>query len=57
VWPLSRVKMLPIPHTFDQPGLAAAMLPAAPLALGFAGAVPLSWLLRRGRRRLRSTTR
>jgi signal peptidase I len=51
VWPLSRVKMLPIPGTFDQPTLAAAVLPATPLALGFAGAIPITWLLRRRRRR------
>jgi signal peptidase I len=54
VWPLSRIKMLPIPNTFDQAGLAAAVLPATPLALGFAGAIPISLLLRR-RRRIRST--
>ena len=51
VWPLSRIKTLPIPDTFAQPGLAAAVLPAAPLALGFAGAFPIAWLFRRGRRR------
>jgi signal peptidase I len=50
VWPLSRVKTLPIPGTFHQPGLAAAVLPATPLALGFAGAIPITWLLRRRRR-------
>jgi signal peptidase I len=49
VWPLSRVKMLPIPATFHQASLAAAVLPATPLALGFAGAVPITWLLRRRR--------
>jgi signal peptidase I len=57
VWPLSRIKTLPIPNTFDQPSLAAAALPATPLALGFAGAIPISRLLRRRRRRLRSATR
>jgi signal peptidase I len=57
VWPLSRIKTLPIPNTFDQPGLAAAALPATPLALGFAGAIPIAWLLRRVRRPLRSATR
>jgi signal peptidase I len=57
VWPLSRIKTLPIPNTFGQPSLAATVLPATPLALGFAGAVPISWLLRRGRRRMRSGSR
>jgi signal peptidase I len=51
VWPLSRIKTLPIPGTFGQPGLAAAALSATPLAFGFAGAVPITWLLRRRRRR------
>ncbi|MCW2945844.1 MAG: signal peptidase [Actinoallomurus sp.] len=53
VWPLSRIKTLPIPGTFGQPGLALgnAALPAAPLALGFAGAVPVTMLRRRRRHR------
>src|ERR687896_834221 len=46
VWPLSRIKTLPIPDTFAQQGLAAAVLAAAPLALGFAGAFPIAWLFR-----------
>jgi len=50
VWPPSRVKMLPIPETFEQPALAAAALPATPLALGFAGAIPITLLIRRRRR-------
>jgi signal peptidase I len=57
VWPLSRIKTLPIPNTFEQPGLAAAVLPATPLVLGFAGAIPITWLLRRGRRRIHSAAR
>ncbi|HEU5158341.1 MAG TPA: signal peptidase I [Streptosporangiaceae bacterium] len=57
VWPLSRIKTLPIPNTFDQPALAAAALPATPLALGFAGAVPIMWLLRLRRGRGRRHTR
>jgi signal peptidase I len=57
VWPVSRVKMLPIPDAFKQAGLASAVLPAAPLALGFAGAVPIGWLLRRNRRRIRLARR
>jgi signal peptidase I len=56
VWPLSRIKTLPIPSTFNTPGLALAngMLPATPLALGFVGAVPVT-LLRRRLRARRST--
>ncbi|MCO6011694.1 signal peptidase I [Actinoallomurus purpureus] len=58
VWPVTRVKTLPIPKTFGQPGLALAndALPAVPLALGFAGAVPVT-LLRRRRRRTGSSAR
>jgi signal peptidase I len=67
VWPPSRWRILPIPSTFSQPGIsrsaaAASALasgtvrlePAAPflpLAAGFVGAVPLTWLQRRLRRR------
>ena len=71
VWPPSRWRILPIPSTFLQPGIAksgssAAALPGAapsgavriepaapflPLAGGFAGAVPLTLLQRRLRRR------
>ncbi|RPK90573.1 Signal peptidase I [Streptomyces sp. ADI98-10] len=46
-WPLGRWATLPVPDTFDQPGLnsAAAMAPAA---LGVAGAVPIVlWRRRR----------
>ncbi|MEU9092662.1 signal peptidase I [Streptomyces sp. NPDC048428] len=46
-WPVSRWATLPIPKTFDQPGLNAAMA-AAPGAIGIAGAVPLVlWRRRR----------
>jgi signal peptidase I len=61
VWPPSRVGFLNIPATFEQPqlnastpnGASAAVAAAAnaPLALGFAGAVPLTWLQRRARLR------
>ena len=67
VWPPSRWRILPIPSTFSQPGVSAhasasaaangGMLrirPAAsylPLAGGVAGAVPLTLLQRRQRRR------
>ncbi|WNF31415.1 signal peptidase I [Streptomyces sp. C11-1] len=46
-WPLGRWATLPIPDTFDQPGLNAAAA-MAPAALGVAGAVPLVlWRRRR----------
>jgi signal peptidase I len=46
-WPVSRWSTLPVPDTFDQPGLGAAMS-AAPSVLGFAGAVPVVlWRRRR----------
>ncbi len=53
IWPFSRVATLPIPDTFQQPALhaAAAVGGAAPLALGFVGAVPLVVLRRRLARR------
>jgi len=78
VWPPGHWRFLPIPSTFDRPGLdkpsssaqakqsaapqsaVSAMLgtkvqpegPYLPLAAGLAGAVPLTWLQRRARRRL-----
>jgi len=55
VWPPSRWRTLPIPSTFDQPALvkaAAAAAPYAPVAAGFATALPLTWLQLRVRRRL-----
>ncbi|RJL21788.1 signal peptidase I [Bailinhaonella thermotolerans] len=54
VWPLSRASVIDIPETFDQPALkkaAAVLTPATPLALGFAGAVPLMLIRRRWRAR------
>ncbi|MFI6651141.1 signal peptidase I [Streptomyces sp. NPDC050529] len=49
-WPVNRWATLPIPKTFDQPGLNAAM-GAAPGAIGIAGAVPLVlWRRRRAER-------
>lgn len=46
-WPINRWGTLPVPDTFDQPGLneqssAAAALPAAPHALVLAGVVPVA---------------
>jgi signal peptidase I len=78
VWPPSQWRILPIPSTFDQPGIdkpatsaaarqlaaqqavAAELLgakikpeaPYLPLAAGVVGAVPLTWVQRRVRRRL-----
>jgi signal peptidase I len=78
VWPPGRWRILPIPSTFDQPGInqprssaqagpsatpgdgAPALLGASitagpsylPLAAGLAGAVPVTWVQRRARRRL-----
>ncbi|MFH9372980.1 signal peptidase I [Streptomyces anulatus] len=46
-WPLGRWATLPVPDTFDQPGLNAAAA-MAPAELGVAGAVPLVlWRRRR----------
>jgi signal peptidase I len=60
VWPPDRWRVLPIPATYSQPGIApraaAALAPAAPflpLAGGFALALPLTLLQRRVRRRSR----
>lgn len=58
-WPPTRWGTLPVPDTFDQPGISQA-LSAAPAALGLAGAVPLVlWRRRRVATRLDSghTTR
>ncbi|KUL26136.1 signal peptidase I [Streptomyces regalis] len=45
-WPINRWGTLPVPDTFDQPGLdeqasAAAALPYAPQTVAFAGVVPV----------------
>ncbi len=60
VWPPSRWRILPIPATFDQPGVdqaggnqAGGPPTALPMAAGVAGAVPLTWLERRARRSFR----
>jgi signal peptidase I len=53
-WPPSQWRVLSIPATFGQPGIArsqaAAAALASPAAASLAGAVPLSWLYRRVRR-------
>ncbi|RPK42258.1 Signal peptidase I [Streptomyces sp. ADI92-24] len=46
-WPLNRWTTLPVPDTFDQPGMSAAAA-MAPGALGIAGALPI--VIRRRRR-------
>ncbi|MFE3884414.1 signal peptidase I [Streptomyces lydicus] len=46
-WPVNRWATLPVPATFDQPGINKAMA-ATPAALGLAGAVPIViWRRRR----------
>ncbi|WP_326692693.1 MULTISPECIES: signal peptidase I [unclassified Streptomyces] len=40
-WPINRWGTLPVPETFDQQGIQARALNAAPAALGIAGALPL----------------
>ncbi|WP_371127075.1 signal peptidase I [Streptomyces sp. 2112.3] len=46
-WPINRWATLPVPDTFDQPGINKAMA-ATPAALGLAGAVPIViWRRRR----------
>ena len=51
-WPPNRWAGLPVPDTFDQPGLAGAAVAGTPALLGVAGAVPLV-VWRRRRRRAR----
>jgi signal peptidase I len=59
VWPPSRWRVLGIPSTFLQHGIiaSAAAGPLLPLASGFTFAVPLTWLQRRVRGRIRRRTR
>jgi signal peptidase I len=49
VWPVSHVESLPVPKTFSQAALKASepLIPAAPLALGLVGALPIVALRRR----------
>jgi signal peptidase I len=51
VWPLSRIRDLPIPATFGQPALRAAALPMAAAAAPAAVALPLAGIVRARRRR------
>ncbi|MGH3275690.1 MAG: signal peptidase I [Streptosporangiaceae bacterium] len=58
VWPPSRLRVLPIPATFEQPGIvlpsaAGVALPFLPLAAGLAGATLAGVLWRRRRSRSR----
>ncbi|MEU1215115.1 signal peptidase I [Streptomyces sp. NPDC005791] len=46
-WPVNRWATLPVPGTFDQPGLNAVAAAAVPGALGVAGALPLVFWRRR----------
>jgi signal peptidase I len=50
-WPVTRWSTLPVPSTYDQPGLgdqaAAAAIGAAPLAMGAVGALPIVWWRRK----------
>jgi signal peptidase I len=49
-WPINRWSTLPVPDTFDQPGInaAAAVASSAPAVLGLAGALPIVlWRRRR----------
>jgi signal peptidase I len=61
-WPISHWKTLPIPSTFHQAGITnqaagasgavgALGVAGSPAALGLAGALPVTWLYRRGRLR------
>ncbi|MER7847209.1 signal peptidase I [Kitasatospora sp. NPDC096077] len=53
-WPIGNWSTLPVPDTFDQKGLAAGALPAAPPVAGAVGAVALLPLVRRARARTES---
>jgi signal peptidase I len=68
IWPPSRWRFLPIPATFEQPKLNASSAagtpdrlepaaPVLPLSLGLAAAIPVTWLQRRIRLRVRRRTR
>jgi signal peptidase I len=51
VWPLSRIRDLPIPATFGQPALRAAALPIAAAVAPAAVALPVAGIVRARRRR------
>jgi signal peptidase I len=60
LWPTSRFRVVPIPATFNQlnaghSALGALAAPYAPLTAAASVAVPLTWLERRLRRRLRGS--
>ncbi|KWW99668.1 Signal peptidase I [Carbonactinospora thermoautotrophica] len=54
IWPLDRIRSLPVPDTFKQAALASADRAGsvAPVLLGFAGALPVVVLRRRLRHRM-----
>ncbi|GAA2574442.1 signal peptidase I [Actinomadura fulvescens] len=51
VWPLNRLDTLPIPKAFDRPALNQAAGATLPAALGLIGAIPITLIHRRLRRR------
>jgi signal peptidase I len=51
IWPVKDWKHLPIPTTFDQPGLRAAGIGSAPYIGGAIAILPLAWWRRRRRGR------
>jgi signal peptidase I len=57
IWPVKDWKHLPVPKTFDQPGLSAAGIGAAPYLAGGIAVLPLAWWRRRRRGRRRSYAR
>jgi len=52
-WPLGRAHRLPVPATFGNKALSVAILPAGPVVMGLAGALPMVLLRRRVRSRRR----
>ena len=57
IWPITDWKTLPVPATFNQPGLEAAGTASVPYAGGVVGVLPLAWWRRRRRRRVSSYPR
>jgi signal peptidase I len=57
IWPIRDWKHLPVPTTFDQPGLRAAGVTTAPYVAGGLAVLPLAWWRRRSRVRRTSYAR
>jgi signal peptidase I len=57
IWPIKDWKHLPVPTTFDQPGLKAAGLTTVPYVAGGVAVLPLAWWRRRRRHRRPSYAR